>query len=100
MYKGKLENITNGIYRFLREYARVSQNNPFAGNGITIGWDQRYRRLLLTIKNKVPSENQVIKVFNDNDQFWDNLQIGDLVWYKGKIIVFDGVNDSPYVLPC
>jgi len=99
LYKGKLTNLGDGVDRFFKQFGRVQQNNPFTGNGITIGWDQAYKRILLTIKNRIPAEGLVVKVFNDNDQFWDNLNPGDLVWYKGKVIVFQGLNDSPYDCP-
>lgn len=96
LYKGKLVNMNTGIDRFLKQYIDSEQNNPFVGNGITIGWDQQFKRILLTVKHKAAGDDKVIKVFNDTDEFWDNLQAGDLVWYKGKIIVFQGLNESPY----
>jgi len=100
LYKGKVvQNMGVGIERFLQEFSRVAQNNPFIGNGITIGWDQSYKRIFLTIKNKVPQEGVQVKIFDDTDQFWDNLNPGDLVWYKGKIIVFEGLNISPFDCP-
>jgi len=99
LFKGKLKNLNVGVDRFFQEFIRIGQNNPFVGNGITIGWDQRFKRILLTVKGKVPTENQLIKIFDDTDSFWDNLNIGELVWYKGKIIVFQGINDSPFECP-
>src|SRR6187551_60024 len=50
IYKGKVENLNEGVNTFLREYLKVKEKNVFTGNGITIGWDQKYKRVLLSVK--------------------------------------------------
>lgn len=52
IFKGsKLENLNSGLNRLLRQYLKVVKKNPFIDNGITIGWDQKYKRILFTVKN-------------------------------------------------
>lgn len=51
LYKGQLQNITEGISNFLRDNLKGTGTNPYTGDGITIGWDQKYKRILLTVKN-------------------------------------------------
>ena len=52
LYKGKLQLLNNGLNTFFRQWLTVPDNNPFVGNGITIGYDPKYNRILLTVKNK------------------------------------------------
>jgi hypothetical protein len=48
----KIENLNMGINRFLLTYMKgLTDINTFNGNGISIGWDQRFKRVLLTVKN-------------------------------------------------
>lgn len=46
-----LECINDGMNTFLRDNIDVAGKNPYNGNGVTMGWDQRFERLLLTVKN-------------------------------------------------
>lgn len=89
---GKPENMNIGINQFLREYMRLKENNPFIGNGITIGWDQKYKRVLLTVKNASPS-TLVVKQFEDTPAFYAGLVIGDIVNYYGRYIEYKGLNN-------
>lgn len=65
LYKDKqLKYMNESVYRFLKEYLSINGKNPFTGNGITLGWDQKYKRILATVKNwrpaNVPQANVVI----------------------------------------
>jgi hypothetical protein len=52
IYKAQqLKNLNIGLNRLLRKYLKITDNNPFVNNGITIGWDQKYKRIMFTIKN-------------------------------------------------
>lgn len=54
IYDGKqLDNISNGLSLFFRDYLRMNEiyNNNFVGDAITIGYDQKYKRLILTVNN-------------------------------------------------
>lgn len=91
LYKGQLTNLGPGVNTFLRRYLRVPQNNPYNGNGITIGWDQKYKRILLTVKNFTPVGT--IKLFQNTDVFFDALEIGDIINYNGRYIRYQGLNN-------
>ncbi len=47
-----LNDITDGLKQLMENYlnGNVLSNNPFIGHGVTIGWDERYKRLLVTVK--------------------------------------------------
>lgn len=90
---GKPENLGVGINTFLREYLKVKEVNPYNGNGITIGWDQKYKRLLITVKNRVPAPAVVVKEYSEKDEFFENLQVGDIVNYYGRYIKYMGLNN-------
>lgn len=47
----KLENLNAGMNLFLRKYLNVAARNPYNGNGITLAWDQKYKRVLISVKN-------------------------------------------------
>lgn len=99
LYKEKLTSFSPGIKRFLQRYLNTPATNPFLGNGITIGWDQNYKRILLTVKNKATLIPQNVKTFVDDINFLNTLQPGDTVLYKGRYIVYEGFDVIP-PLPC
>lgn len=86
-------NLGIGIVTFLQEFLRLEQNNPYIGNGITIGWDQDYKRILLTVKNERPAPEITIKPFQDTTEFFNSLVVGDIIDYYGRYIVYKGIND-------
>jgi len=47
----KLMNLNPGLNRILLKYLKMPDVNSYNGNGITIGWDQKYKRILLTVKS-------------------------------------------------
>lgn len=87
LFKGSLDNIGDGISRFLREYLKVPGINPFTGNGVTIGWDQKYKRIMLTVKKEEP---EGAKLFEDTLAFWANIQVGDIVFWNNRYIRYTG----------
>lgn len=99
LFKGKLMNLNEGVNTFLRDYLRIKDSNVFTGNGITIGYDQRYKRLLITVKNVQAPPGTVPKQFQDTNDFWDNLQVDDVVLYNGRLIQYKGVNDTEFDCP-
>lgn len=86
IFKKELIPINKGLSRFLRQYLKSIGYNPYKGNGATIGWDQTYKRILLTIKNKIP--DVPYKMYEDTDDFWNNLVDGDVVNYNGRFIQY------------
>jgi len=99
LYKSNTpQNLNAGANIFLREFLKITEKNTYIGNGITVAWDQKYKRLLLTIKNRTVGTG-VIKIFQDTDEFWDSLEVGDVVSYKGRLVQFKGNNDTIYSCP-
>lgn len=48
---GKLKNLSDGMFRLFKQYMRTAEKNVYNnGQGITIGWDQKYKRILLSVK--------------------------------------------------
>lgn len=100
LYKGEVKNLNDGVNTFLRDYMRITGKNVFTGNGATIGWDQKYKRILISVKNqKVSDPSIAIKTFEDTADFWNNLTIGDIIWYKNRYIEYVGVNNTIYTCP-
>src|ERR1044072_401589 len=82
---------------------RVTENNPFIGNGITIGYDQEYKRLLLTCKNLLLPTG--VRPLEKTQGFIDSLTPGEsLVTDNGRLMKFLGVStefqciDTPAVV--
>lgn len=126
VYKNKeLKQMTVGMYRFLREYLKILGNNPFTGNGVTIGWDQKYKRILATIKNIRPAGSPKVTplvpeditsigtllgggmTFTDDCLFTTKgvVKPGDVIFMYNRYLVYKGINNitpgasSPYSCP-
>lgn len=99
IYKGKLTLLNEGINTILRDLLKITDVNVFTGNGITIGWDQKYKRILLTVKNKQLSNGQIIKPFIDTPDFWSSLTIGDIISYNGRYVQYQGLNNTSFNCP-
>jgi hypothetical protein len=98
IYKGEPKNLNQGLNAFLREYLKITENNPFTGNGVTIGWDQKYKRILLTVKNSRPTITDY-KIYEDTDDFWSDLTVGDIILKDGRYIEYLGPNTSEFDCP-
>lgn len=51
MVDNDLHEINEGINTFIRDKINIAGTNAYTGNGIIMGWDQLYNRILLTVKN-------------------------------------------------
>ena len=91
LYKGGLENLSVGLSRFLIEYLKVPGINPFNGNGITVGWDQRFKRILLSVKRRTVPLDRRVKPFEDTSIFWTSLVPGDIVLLDNRFIEYTGL---------
>ncbi len=100
LYKGTLATMNSTINTFLREYLKIKDKNIFMGNGVTIGWDQKYKRILLTVKNRVLPDGTPVINFEDTPEFWDNIQIGDIVFYQNRYIRYQGLNPGNIGYDC
>ena len=94
--------LTNMMRRFLRRYLNIKGNNPFVANGITLGWDQQYKRILASVKNVQPSSlasYQNIPVANSPEELPVTLTPGDVIFYQGKYLEYLGENGVyPYYI--
>jgi len=101
IYKDGLKNFGVGVENFLGDYLTIDDVNPFIGNGITIGYDPQYDRVLLTVKNKaLPATIQVVPGFKETQQFFNTLISGQSIVYKdGRFQKFLGVNATAFNCP-
>lgn len=51
MLNKELASLNAGANTFLRNALQVTGKNVYMGDGITLGWDVKYKRVLLTVKN-------------------------------------------------
>lgn len=98
IYKNGLKLMNNGLNTFFREYLKVLDINPFNGNGITIGFDPVYNRIMLTVKNKKLSTSitSFKPDYSETAEFFATLLPGDVVFRLGRYQVFLGVNTTGY----
>jgi hypothetical protein len=100
IYKGTLSLMNEGMNTFFRDFLKLKENNPFIGNGFTIGYDNDYKRIMLTVKNKTSvTTGNIYYEFKESQEFIDQLVVGDLVYMEGRWTRFLGVNTSPWSCP-
>lgn len=106
-----LSSLTGGLKRFLKEYLVVKGNNCFSesSNSITLGWDDKYGRLLMTVNNKIPvTETPIVNLILSNvntitaeerivtyelsTNWTESVAIDDVVFLNGKYLKYKGVN--------
>ena len=68
---GQNKYLNEGNNIFLRKYLQnITTNNSYIGNGVFFGYDQKYKRVLMTCKNKIiknlPDPSNVVIVTDDN----------------------------------
>jgi hypothetical protein len=91
LFKNQLKLMTEGIDIFLRDHLTVKENNPFIGNGITIGYDQEFKRIILTCKNLILPAG--VKPLEKTQSFIDSLTPGEsLVTDSNRLMRFLGVS--------
>lgn len=111
LYKDKqLTPLNQDVYRFLKQYLTVIGKNAFNGNAITIGWDQKYKRIILTVKNRKPVEGyeayvidktQIVGVSDTGKLECNNgsgpatftIPIGGIVFMENKYLEYMGLNN-------
>lgn len=96
----ELKNLSEGIRRFLNEYMTNSEYNPFSGNGITIGYDWKYERILVTVKNVklIVGLNNFVPNYQPTPGFYAGLVPGvSIVYLRGRFLLYQGVNTSSYI---
>lgn len=95
IFKGELRLINEYLNRFLEKYLKVTGINPFIGDGITIGYDPQYKRIMLTVKKLVYPTG--VKLLQFTQAFIDTLTPDvSLVNYHGRLLKFLGPNTTEY----
>lgn len=97
IYKGQLETINNNMNTFFKEFLRLKETNVFMGNGYTIGYDPKYKRLLLTVKNVHLTADETVVDYRAKDV--GSYTVGQIVRLNGRLTRFLGVNSSKYSCP-
>jgi hypothetical protein len=91
LFKGQLKLMTQGLSEFFKDHTRITENNPFVGNGFTIGYDPEHERILFTCKNLVKPSG--IKELQKTQAFIDTLTPGEsLVTDNNRLMRFLGVS--------
>jgi len=111
----KLSAINGDIGRFLNEYLKVRGVNSFnSNNSITIGWDQVYKRLFVSVKNLEPTSpirgipfssdsiESVQTLILNGQPVSNSLVMGngqfvypeDIVFMDGKYLKYKGLNPT------
>lgn len=96
LYKGGLKSLAGGLSNFLRDYLKVEGRNPFRGNGITIGFDPHFKRVLLTVKNQriTSGLEHEVKNFDGSVGAYNALVPNKSVVYRnGRYMIYRGVNN-------
>jgi hypothetical protein len=98
LFRDGLKMINEGMSIFLRQYLKevADQKNVFSGNGITIGYDPDYKRILLTVKNQqlITNLGDFVPNYEATPEFFDDLDINASIVYKdGRYQLFRGAND-------
>ncbi len=94
-----LVNIGTGLINFFLQYLTVKEINSYIGNGISIGFEQYYKRILLTVKNRKISSNTLVFVpnYEPTSEFFATLTANESVVYKdGRYQLFVGENSSEF----
>lgn len=97
LFKGELKLMTQGLSEFFKAYMRIADNNPFTANGLTIGYDQEQKRILLTCKNLIQPSG--VQELVQTEEFIESLTPGEsLITSNGRLMRFLGIStDYPCV---
>lgn len=75
-------------------------DSPYNGNGVILGYDRQNKRLLFTVKrDEVPFENdesRFVGMYEKVSEFFNNLEVGDLVADQQGIKFWNGSNINSY----
>lgn len=92
LYDGKLKSINEGLVVFLRDYLEVADQNTYLGNGIMLAYDPKYRRVIITVKNKkLPAALQPLyagELTLDTAQLSSLIPGQSIVQYQGQYYTY------------
>ncbi len=101
LFKKQLDPMGKGLFTTFRDIAWTKAVNPLQGDGITAGYDPKYKRILMTVRQTVPADGSPVLV-NPTDEQLAGIPVGTLVYMHGRILRYDGLNnpvDTGYVCP-
>lgn len=103
LFKGSLKLLNAGLNVFLKQYLNISENNPYIGNGITMGYDPKYNRILMTVKNAQVDGSlspYIVPGYAETQAFFDTLVAGQsIVYNNGTWMRFMGANTTEFDCP-
>lgn len=76
-----------GLFDFFIKNSECIGDNPYLGNSIQSVWDDRFRRFIISLNYQKISQNNQNNfkgVWSNDPKFLNSLNIGDVVYYKGK----------------
>lgn len=91
LYKGELIPLNAGLDQFFRTYGKPLAHNVLTGDGVTLGYDPEFERVLLTVKNTNISGYD-FKHFEDNKTFFNELEEGDMVEIDGEYMTLIAID--------
>lgn len=104
IFKGTLKLLNNGLNIFFRDnLPQLTANNPYIGNGITIGYDPKFNRVLMTVKNLQVSSDisgDIVPNYEPTVEFFDTLIANESIIYNnGTWMKFMGINTTEFNCP-
>lgn len=88
LYTDSLNDITGMMREFFKNNL-ITEDNPFSGNGITVGYDKEYDRLFIGIKNiELAEEGRFMGEFRNDPSFINSLRPGDILIKDGIYVKF------------
>lgn len=97
-----LRPITVGLDNFMSKYlTAVTGENTFIGNGVTVGYDKRNSRIIITVKNKQSLNTlYIVDGYEPTPEFFSTLTPNQSVVFKdGVYQLYKGLNTSEYACP-
>jgi len=99
LFKDGLKLMNEGLNLFLKQYLKgFTEKNPYTGNGITIGYDAEYRRVLVTVKNSTINVglDNFVPNYEETQEFFDTLtEDVSIVYAYGRYLIFRGTTTCP-----
>ena len=81
---------SEGLYSFFNTINKPLLDNPFTSYGIISSFDERYKRILMTFKDRVLKteyKNRFKGIWKDDENFLNSLVSGDIVIKDNKYVI-------------
>lgn len=101
VFKENLKLLNLSLNEFFLAWMRLKENNPFTGNGIAIGYDPEFERILMTIKNITVNDfSDVVSNYEETPEFFSSLVPNvSIVFKDGRYQKFLGINPTIFDCP-